>query len=177
MSPINNVNMCLCGLYGSNPPELLCNKQKDKSHVLLRLCGTNGKLKDLPPAPRVHTQGSPPRSHRLCLSPAQDDSSMSSEDMNGVEPTWVAAEPPPVPEPSPPNGERVSDPAPLKEEDGKTWLSVLISYCLLMARWLFRCFNSCFVFIYIWNLNVYALHEKGHRLRMHRKQLALFLVD
>ncbi|KAM8864281.1 nucleolar protein 4-like isoform 1-T1 [Spinachia spinachia] len=47
----------------------------------------------------------------------RDDSSMSSEDMNGVEPTWVAAEPPPVPEPSPENGERVSDPPPLKEED------------------------------------------------------------
>ncbi|KAM6929568.1 nucleolar protein 4-like [Lycodopsis pacificus] len=48
----------------------------------------------------------------------RDDSSVSSEDMNGVEPTWVTAEPPPVPEPSPPNGERVSNPAaPIKEED------------------------------------------------------------
>ncbi|XP_042348097.1 nucleolar protein 4-like [Plectropomus leopardus] len=48
----------------------------------------------------------------------RDDSSVSSEDMNGVETTWVAAEQPPVPEPSPPNGERVSNPtAPIKEED------------------------------------------------------------
>ncbi|XP_034731440.1 nucleolar protein 4-like [Etheostoma cragini] len=47
----------------------------------------------------------------------RDDSSMSSEDMNGVEPTWVAAEPPPLPEPSPPNGERVSNPTTIKEED------------------------------------------------------------
>nr|XP_033485103.1 nucleolar protein 4-like [Epinephelus lanceolatus] len=48
----------------------------------------------------------------------RDDSSVSSEDMNGVETTWVAAEQPPVPEPSPPNGERVSNPAaPLKEEE------------------------------------------------------------
>ncbi|XP_049437160.1 nucleolar protein 4-like [Epinephelus fuscoguttatus] len=48
----------------------------------------------------------------------RDDSSVSSEDMNGVETTWVAAEQPPVPEPSPPNGERVSNPAaPIKEEE------------------------------------------------------------
>ncbi|XP_059188993.1 nucleolar protein 4-like [Centropristis striata] len=48
----------------------------------------------------------------------RDDSSVSSEDMNGVEPTWVAAEQPPVPEPSQPNGERVSNPAnAIKEED------------------------------------------------------------
>ncbi|XP_060913775.1 nucleolar protein 4-like [Labrus mixtus] len=48
----------------------------------------------------------------------RDDSSMSSEDMNSAEPTWVAAEQPPVPEPSPPNGERVSNPAAsVKEED------------------------------------------------------------
>lgn len=41
--------------------------------------------------------------------------------MNSAEPTWVAAEQPPVPEPSPPNGERVSNPtAAVKEEDGKT---------------------------------------------------------
>lgn len=41
--------------------------------------------------------------------------------MNSAEPTWVAAEQPPVPEPSPPNGERVSNPtATVKEEDGKT---------------------------------------------------------
>ncbi|XP_042264067.1 nucleolar protein 4-like [Thunnus albacares] len=48
----------------------------------------------------------------------RDDSSVSSEDMNSAEPTWVAAEQPPVPEPSPPNGERVSNPtATIKEED------------------------------------------------------------
>lgn len=45
--------------------------------------------------------------------------------MNSAEPTWVAAEQPPVPEPSPPNGERVSNPtANVKEEDGKTPLPV-----------------------------------------------------
>ncbi|XP_045913522.1 nucleolar protein 4-like isoform X1 [Micropterus dolomieu] len=48
----------------------------------------------------------------------RDDSSVSSEDMNITEPTWVAAEQPPVPEPSPPNGERVCNPAAtVKEED------------------------------------------------------------
>ncbi|XP_054648495.1 nucleolar protein 4-like isoform X2 [Dunckerocampus dactyliophorus] len=48
----------------------------------------------------------------------RDDSSVSSEDMNGAEPAWVAAEQPPVPEPSLPNGERLSDPAAtIKEED------------------------------------------------------------
>lgn len=40
--------------------------------------------------------------------------------MNGAEPTWVAAEQPPVPEPSPPNGDRVSNPtAAVKEEEGE----------------------------------------------------------
>ncbi|XP_007553629.1 nucleolar protein 4-like isoform X2 [Poecilia latipinna] len=48
----------------------------------------------------------------------RDDSSVSSEDMNNAEPAWVAAEQPAVPEPSPPNGERVSNPtAIVKEED------------------------------------------------------------
>ncbi|XP_027866973.1 nucleolar protein 4-like isoform X1 [Xiphophorus couchianus] len=48
----------------------------------------------------------------------RDDSSVSSEDMNNAEPVWVAAEQPAVPEPSPPNGERVSNPAAIvKEED------------------------------------------------------------
>ncbi|MEQ2279411.1 hypothetical protein AMECASPLE_009100 [Ameca splendens] len=48
----------------------------------------------------------------------RDDSSVSSEDMNNAEPTWVAAEQPAVPEPSSPNGERVINPAAIvKEED------------------------------------------------------------
>nr|XP_057907360.1 nucleolar protein 4-like isoform X2 [Doryrhamphus excisus] len=48
----------------------------------------------------------------------RDDSSVSSEDMNGAEPAWVAAEQPPVPEPGLPNGERLGDPAAtIKEED------------------------------------------------------------
>ncbi|KAM6925538.1 nucleolar protein 4-like [Xenentodon cancila] len=48
----------------------------------------------------------------------RDDSSVSSEDMSSAEPAWVAAEQPAVPEPSPPNGERVSNPAAtIKEED------------------------------------------------------------
>lgn len=55
----------------------------------------------------------------------QDDSSVSSEDMNITEPTWVAAEQPPVPEPSPPNGERVCNPAAtVKEEDGKKTVDI-----------------------------------------------------
>lgn len=67
------------------------------------------------------------------LSRLQDDSSVSSEDMNGAEPTWVAAEQPPVPEPSPPNGDRVSNPtAAVKEEDGKTRLNVLFGPALLL---------------------------------------------
>ena len=62
----------------------------------------------------------------LSVMPFQDDSSVSSEDMNNAEPTWVAAEQPAVPEPSPPNGERVSNPvAAIKEEDGKTWLAAM----------------------------------------------------
>lgn len=56
----------------------------------------------------------------LSTVPPQDDSSVSSEDMNAAEPTWVAAEQPPVPEPSPPNGDTVSNPAAaVKEEDGE----------------------------------------------------------
>ncbi|XP_043985802.1 nucleolar protein 4-like isoform X2 [Gambusia affinis] len=48
----------------------------------------------------------------------RDDSSVSSEDMNNAEPAWVAAEQPAVPEPSPLNGERVSNRAAIvKEED------------------------------------------------------------
>ncbi|XP_017265217.1 nucleolar protein 4-like isoform X2 [Kryptolebias marmoratus] len=48
----------------------------------------------------------------------RDDSSVSSEDMNNAEPTWVAAEQPAVPESSPPNGERVSGQnAIVKDED------------------------------------------------------------
>lgn len=44
--------------------------------------------------------------------------------MNSAEPTWVAAEQPPVPEPSPPNGERVNNlTTAIKEEDGKTLTS------------------------------------------------------
>lgn len=40
--------------------------------------------------------------------------------MNAAEPAWVAAEPPPVPEPSPPNGDAVGNPPPaVKEEDGE----------------------------------------------------------
>ncbi|CAL9703463.1 unnamed protein product [Knipowitschia caucasica] len=35
----------------------------------------------------------------------RDDSSMSSEDMATAEPTWITVEQPPVPEPSPPNGD------------------------------------------------------------------------
>ncbi|XP_015239782.1 PREDICTED: nucleolar protein 4-like [Cyprinodon variegatus] len=50
--------------------------------------------------------------------PERDDSSVSSEEMNNAEPTWVAAEQPAVPEPRSPNGERVSNPAAIvKEED------------------------------------------------------------
>ncbi|TNN73291.1 Nucleolar protein 4-like [Liparis tanakae] len=73
------------------------------------------KLQCMTATERLHIRASLPVSRSFC---PQDDSSVSSEDMNGVEPTWVAAEPPPVPEPSPPHGERVSNPtAPIKEED------------------------------------------------------------
>ncbi|XP_071022703.1 nucleolar protein 4-like [Oncorhynchus clarkii lewisi] len=48
----------------------------------------------------------------------RDESSVSSEDMDMAEPTWVSAERPPVPELSPPNGGMVHSPqAALKEED------------------------------------------------------------
>nr|XP_029520799.1 nucleolar protein 4-like [Oncorhynchus nerka] len=48
----------------------------------------------------------------------RDESSVSSEDMDMAESTWVSAERPPVPELSPPNGGMVHSPqAALKEED------------------------------------------------------------
>nr|XP_029477218.1 nucleolar protein 4-like [Oncorhynchus nerka] len=60
----------------------------------------------------------------------RDDSSVSSEDMDMTEPTWVSAERPPVPELSPPNGENVQSPqTTLKEEDGKL-LAFLCFVCL-----------------------------------------------
>lgn len=50
----------------------------------------------------------------------QDDSSVSSEDMNGTEPAWAAAEQPPAPEPGRPNGARLSNlAAAVKEDDGE----------------------------------------------------------
>lgn len=59
--------------------------------------------------------------------------------MNGAEPTWVAAEQPAVPEPSPTNGERVSNQAAtVKEEDGKTLLDVIC----VMFFFLFFSFHS-----------------------------------
>ncbi|XP_033825139.1 nucleolar protein 4-like [Periophthalmus magnuspinnatus] len=45
----------------------------------------------------------------------RDDSSMSSEDMASAEPTWITVEQPPVPEPSPPNGEHAATDA-VKDE-------------------------------------------------------------
>ncbi|XP_024148791.1 nucleolar protein 4-like [Oryzias melastigma] len=54
-----------------------------------------------------------------CMTTAdRDDSSVSSEDMNNAEPAWVAADQPAAPDPSPPNRERVSNPAAtIKEEN------------------------------------------------------------
>ncbi|KAJ8016821.1 hypothetical protein DPEC_G00011340 [Dallia pectoralis] len=54
-----------------------------------------------------------------CMSANErDDSSVSSEDMDMAEPTWVSVERTPVPALSPPNGERVHSPqTALKEED------------------------------------------------------------
>uniref|UniRef100_A0A8C7Z845 Nucleolar protein 4-like a n=1 Tax=Oryzias sinensis TaxID=183150 RepID=A0A8C7Z845_9TELE len=54
-----------------------------------------------------------------CMTTAErDDSSVSSEDMNNAEPTWVAADQPAAPDPSPPNRERISNPAStIKEEN------------------------------------------------------------
>uniref|UniRef100_A0A3B4T4Q6 Nucleolar protein 4-like a n=1 Tax=Seriola dumerili TaxID=41447 RepID=A0A3B4T4Q6_SERDU len=82
----------------------------------------------------------------------RDDSSVSSEDMNSTEPTWVAAEQPPVPEPSPPNGERVSNPATtIKEEDGRTSLTAAALFWILFV----------FSFIHMWNLKVYSFDREG----------------
>ncbi|XP_077369413.1 nucleolar protein 4-like isoform X2 [Festucalex cinctus] len=47
----------------------------------------------------------------------RDDSSVSSEDMNGAEPAWGVAERPPAPEPGPPNGARLGNPAAAIKED------------------------------------------------------------
>ncbi|XP_051914005.1 nucleolar protein 4-like isoform X4 [Hippocampus zosterae] len=47
----------------------------------------------------------------------RDDSSVSSEDMNGNEPAWAAAEQPPAPEPGRPNGARLSNLASAVKED------------------------------------------------------------
>uniref|UniRef100_A0A3P9IYZ3 Nucleolar protein 4-like n=1 Tax=Oryzias latipes TaxID=8090 RepID=A0A3P9IYZ3_ORYLA len=54
-----------------------------------------------------------------CMTTAErDDSSVSSEDMNNAEATWVAADQPAAPDPSPPNRERISNPAAtIKEEN------------------------------------------------------------
>lgn len=52
--------------------------------------------------------------------------------MNAAEPAWVAAEQPPVPEPSPPNGDAVGNPAAaVKEEDGEAARSGTCSDFLL----------------------------------------------
>lgn len=76
-------------------------------------------------------------------SPQDDNSSVSSEEMNGVEPAWVAAEQPPVPEPSPANGERVSNTtANIKEEDGETPRSG-VSKSLLSVGGLFTSGSCC----------------------------------
>lgn len=57
--------------------------------------------------------------------------------MNSAEPTWVTAEQPPVPEPSPPNGDRVSNTtAAVKEEDGKTSLNVDTQPSCKSCHWL-----------------------------------------
>lgn len=82
--------------------------------------------------------------------------------MNSAEPTWVAAEQPPVPEPSPPNGERVSNPtANVKEEDGKTPLPV-------------DAHQLCLVFFLLY---LHLVAEEGCRSALRRKQLASFLAD
>lgn len=99
----------------------------------------------------------------LSTVPPQDDSSVSSEDMNAAEPTWVAAEQPPVPEPSPPNGDTVSNPAAaVKEEDGEASRSESCSDSL----------SGCFIYIRKWKVEC-----RGYRLVLRRKQLASFLAD
>ena len=51
--------------------------------------------------------------------------------MNSAEPAWVAAEQPALPEPSPPNGERVSNlAATIKEEDGKGMILLRLHSCV-----------------------------------------------
>lgn len=82
--------------------------------------------------------------------------------MNSAEPTWVAAEQPPVPEPSPPNGERVSNPtATIKEEDGEFYTS--------------HCYPQIHFLLYFHLLAFYCLliTYEGYRLLLCRKQLAL----
>ena len=82
--------------------------------------------------------------------------------MNGTEPTWVTAEQPPVPEPSPPNGERVSNPSgAIKEEDGKT----------AAALW-----HNLYCFLFPLHLEPEGILVKTGTTRG-SKQLALFLVD
>lgn len=80
--------------------------------------------------------------------------------MNSAEPTWVTAEQPPVPEPSPPNGERVSNPtATIKEEDGEFYVSLLLVGEFLV---LLVIVSDCLLITY-----------EGYRLLLCRKQLAL----
>lgn len=89
-------------------------------------------LSSLPPNP--HPPASSPSSSSPL--PVQDDSSVSSEDMNAAEPAWVAAEQPPVPEPSPPNGDAVGNPAPaVKEEDGEAARSRTCSIIFFIYMW------------------------------------------
>uniref|UniRef100_A0A673Y229 Nucleolar protein 4-like a n=1 Tax=Salmo trutta TaxID=8032 RepID=A0A673Y229_SALTR len=80
----------------------------------------------------------------------RDESSVSSEDMDMAEPTWVSAERPPVPELSPPNGGMVHSPqAALKEEDGKPFRvfvceSVCVCvYCMFVCLLYVPCLFLC----------------------------------
>lgn len=53
--------------------------------------------------------------------------------MNNAEPAWVAADQPAAPDPSPPNRERVSNPAAtIKEENGEAWLFEF-NFCLRLS--------------------------------------------
>lgn len=128
--------------------------KRDKSHSPRFMYDLLGNLEVAVKRERIFllTLSSPTPSAHPCLtvsfSPAvslQDDSSVSSEDMTSAEPTWVAAEQPPVPEPSPPNGERVSNPtATVKEEDGKTSLTgdTSLSLVVIGMMWFYLFFAS-----------------------------------
>ncbi|CAB1336522.1 unnamed protein product, partial [Coregonus sp. 'balchen'] len=95
---------------GAEPAETYAFLPREAVTRFLMNCGECQKRMHINPSTAEFKENDRPTS--------LDDSSVSSEDMDMAEPTWVSAERPLVPELSPPNGESVHSPqTALKEED------------------------------------------------------------